>query len=141
MAKLTSSLLSESCGPNQLTDTRITVQTAPSSTFISGGSIVGRKADGTWGNAGETGVGAPYAQACKSVDSTLGAVTFEARVGKFLLPNVAAFYTVAKQFKEISFSSPEGGMSLLTGTATFILGLDAKSNKIIVSIGEQIPSL
>lgn len=141
MAKLTSSILSESCGPHQLSNTLISVQTAQGSSLIKGGSIIGRKPDGTWANAGDAGVVAPFAQALKDVDSSIAGQSFDARIGKFLLPNVASFYTIAKQFKEVNFTAPEGLMALLTGTQTVIVGLDSKSGKIIVSIGEQIPSL
>jgi hypothetical protein len=141
MAKLTSALLPESFGPHQLTDTRATVQTASGAVAIAAGSIVGRKPAGDWANAGVATVVAPYGVACSDVDSTSGAQSFDIRQGRFLIPNVGGFYTIAKQFKEVDFTSPEGGMALLAGTGCVILGLDAKTNKIIVSIGEQLPSI
>ena len=140
MAKTTSFFPTEVAGPNSVSQTKQSCLTAVGAAAILKGDVVGRKtADGTYAKAGIAGVAAPYFISTVDVDSSVSAQRFDARAGRFLFPN-AGFYSQLKEGKEVNFTSTDA-VALLAGTSTFLLGYDAKTDSIIVSCGEQLPSI
>ena len=114
------------------------IETTTGAAGIVRGSVVGQLPSGYFANAGVATVDGPFFVSLEDVDSAAAGKKFLARRGMYLFPNVGGFYTVAKQFKEIEFTSPEGGMALKVGTGARIMGLDPTTGKIIVSLGETL---